>query len=394
MLHLLTKEKSGIWILYLLLLGSIACKQEPSYANEDEKMYFRDYESPADKWGFMDTLGRLVIPPLFDDVTSFSEGLAAANLEGRWGYIDPSGEFVIPPTFKSAWSFHEGLARVSLFDGLDCYVTRREEYIRSADWAAADDFSEGLAKIKRGNVFGFIDTTGEVVLPTIYSKCRSFSRGLAIFSTGEKSGVIDAQGDEILPAGFDQIRILDSAGILLCHTGASAFVYDLNGKEMLRLEATKVIDSDGRLAAIRKDGRVFFMDLSDGKVLPGVGWLSIYYLGSHRWAAKNEQGYFVLNELGKKINNRSFTQINKYADGFAAIYTGEYWGYINLEGKEVTPDVFGLAWDFKNGFARAAFADGIGFLNRKLELAFYPPEATVDMRDFTEGLAPVQLSGF
>jgi translation initiation factor 6 (eIF-6) len=40
------------------------------------------------KYGFIDTKGNLVIPPVYDDAWHFSEGLARVEINGKWGYID------------------------------------------------------------------------------------------------------------------------------------------------------------------------------------------------------------------------------------------------------------------------------------------------------------------
>ena len=63
-------------------------------------------------WGFIDTTGRFVIPPVYTDAFMFSEGLARVMDEGQWGYVDPSGELVIAAKYSEASEFEEGLALV------------------------------------------------------------------------------------------------------------------------------------------------------------------------------------------------------------------------------------------------------------------------------------------
>jgi hypothetical protein len=49
------------------------------------------------QWGFIDRTGNMVIEPQFDEVTSFSDGLAAVRIGERWGFIDQKGHFAIKP---------------------------------------------------------------------------------------------------------------------------------------------------------------------------------------------------------------------------------------------------------------------------------------------------------
>jgi WG repeat protein len=392
MLHLVVKEKDCFWILMLLLLTVLpGCKKYAEEQHAEEEIYLADYEPPLEKWGYMDTLGQLRIDPLFDDVGFFSEGLANVNKNGRWGYIDRSGDYVVEPTYKAAWAFHEGMARVSPFNGPDHYITRSGKILKSEKWSAADDFSQGLAKVKVGNSFSYIDTTGHLVLPAIYARAWSFKHGLAIVSNDEKLGIINTKGNEILPQQFNTIKIIEEANLILANSNSEAHIYDLLGQKKISLPGVKAIDSDGTVVAIQKGGLMFFLELTDETILIGPGWSNVIYLGEQRWAGKNDKGFFLLNNTGTKINLKPLSQINKFVEGMCVYYTGEHWGYMDINGKELTPDVFGLAWDFKNGFARAAFNEGIAFINRKLELGFYPPPGTLDMKDFTEGLAPVQI---
>ena len=78
------------------------------------------------KWGFVDTSGRWLHPPSWDDAQSFSEGLAAVGMDtGRfeddvsqtgavydYGYVDRHFRVLIPPQFSAARPFSEGLAAV------------------------------------------------------------------------------------------------------------------------------------------------------------------------------------------------------------------------------------------------------------------------------------------
>ena len=65
-----------------------------------------------DKWGFINTKGKEVIPCIYTDAKSFSEGLAPVEKNGEWGYINTKGEEVIHCIYDQAWGFSEGLAPV------------------------------------------------------------------------------------------------------------------------------------------------------------------------------------------------------------------------------------------------------------------------------------------
>lgn len=60
-----------------------------------------------DLWGFVDTSGKMIIEPFYQDANSFSQGLAAVKIGNKWGFIDEKGEIAIEPIFDGAKHFNQ-----------------------------------------------------------------------------------------------------------------------------------------------------------------------------------------------------------------------------------------------------------------------------------------------
>ncbi len=378
--------------LTLIMVGS-GCKQDTSSQSSETAAYLADYESPIDRnWGFLNEAGAIVIDPVFDDVNSFSEGLAAVNLKGRWGYADPKGKIVIPASYKSAWAFHEGWARIKPFDSADCFINSSGKLLSSAQWSAAGDFSEGLALVRIGNTFGYIDSSGKEMIQAVYSRGHNFQHGLAIIESDEKTGVINVKGEKIIPISFDHISIHDDEQIIICHYDQFSSAYDLTGKELALLENAEMLDTDGKYISIMKDEAAYLYDIASKKIKQTENFTNIIYLQEQRWAGRQVPGYYLLDAEGNKMSSMTYSQINQFKDGVAVYSKKPGWGYLDRNGKELTGNEFLLAWDYKEKLARAAFEKGIAFIDEHQNIAFYPPPGTLDMRDFAEGLAPVLVA--
>src|SRR5205823_2011220 len=65
---------------------------------------------------FIDNTGKIIINnPELGNYGDFSEGLASAqNGWAKYGYIDKTGKIIIPPQFDFTDKFSEGLARVKI----------------------------------------------------------------------------------------------------------------------------------------------------------------------------------------------------------------------------------------------------------------------------------------
>jgi WG containing repeat len=82
------------------------------------------------KYGFIDRIGKTVIPPQFDLTYGFSEGLAAVQIGEKWGYIETTGRMVIAPQeFRNVKPFHNGLAEVQTRDWSVGYIDRSGKYV-------------------------------------------------------------------------------------------------------------------------------------------------------------------------------------------------------------------------------------------------------------------------
>jgi len=76
------------------------------------------------KYGFINTAGKVVVEPQFDNIGPLSDGLALALVNGHYGFIDKAGTFVIKPQFDLAGKFSEGIA----FVGMHIPVPKQRNY--------------------------------------------------------------------------------------------------------------------------------------------------------------------------------------------------------------------------------------------------------------------------
>jgi hypothetical protein len=110
----------------------------------------------------VDVTGAFRIPPKFDGVGWFREGLARVQLDGKHGFIDPTGRTVIPLEFDNAWEFREGLAPIGR-NGLEGYVDRDGKVVIAPQFDSALLFKGGLASVRAGDEKGYINRNGDIV---------------------------------------------------------------------------------------------------------------------------------------------------------------------------------------------------------------------------------------
>ena len=105
-----------------------------------------------------------------------------------------------------------------------------------AKYEDADRFSEGLAAVKQGGKWGYIDETGKTVIPFRYDKAYPFSEGLAVVGKLEQrdvshpTGEVDEWGYDIYEEGVTDVYVWS--------------VIDPNGKEMALTAPVYVYDNE------------------------------------------------------------------------------------------------------------------------------------------------------
>ncbi|MDX1651315.1 MAG: WG repeat-containing protein [Brumimicrobium sp.] len=165
----------------------------------------------AQKWGFIDKSGKIVIAPQFDQEYSsgFSEGLVDVCKNNKWGYINARGEEIIPFDFDWTNPFHDGYAIVTRKKN-KIFINRKGEILKTVRCSIPDTinggFKEGLAVVKIGKKYGAINTNGDLVIEPKFDGMDGFHNGLCGVDMEGKSGFIDRNGDFIIEPKFSRIN--------------------------------------------------------------------------------------------------------------------------------------------------------------------------------------------
>jgi len=77
-------------------------------------------------FGYIDTTGKVVIPPQFENAMDFKEGLAPVRINRPWGYIDKDVKFAIAPQYDFASQFENGIAHIGL-KGKDGFIDKNNK---------------------------------------------------------------------------------------------------------------------------------------------------------------------------------------------------------------------------------------------------------------------------
>lgn len=197
-------------VISIFVVGFLSSFPFQLYAQNTGRGQFTIYENG--KYGCINDKGKVIIEPIFANLGGFTEGVAPARIDGYFGFIDTLGQWKIPPQFEYATEFHENAAIV-YHNGTSFYINQKGQKLFDTSMAESiENFENGLARFKtRSHKIGLWDSTGHIVVDTIFGEITPFQNDLAVVKselpTAENHwsigdfGVIDRKGAFIVPFG-------------------------------------------------------------------------------------------------------------------------------------------------------------------------------------------------
>lgn len=245
------------------------------------------FKTRGGKYGYINTKGKVVIAPKFDDARSFSEGLAVV-------WDDENTAFVIKTSGKKQFdlkvkakdgrvpfyrSFSDGLmacgtAKPESGDiTTDYFVDKKGEKAFSVKDLVMTDFEYGYAVCAKwdgnGNGYlGLVDKKGDVVIRPKYDAGDLYlesyygdgfiTKDFVCLYDKDKFGLVDFMDNVICPFGFDRILPFYDGKHAFASQRDAYHLIDKNGKEVDKKEYAIVSQS-----YLKREVRSDFLDVKD-----------------------------------------------------------------------------------------------------------------------------------
>lgn len=176
----------------------------------------------------------------YDDITSFTDGVAAIKDSDVWTLVNDNMELLSDKTFDDIKLYDNGTLS---YDGIMIASENSEYGIYSKDGNKLNDFSckdadkylgGAIAFENDSGKWGFVDDNGNVVIEPKYDKAKSFSNNLAAVSINGKWGFIDAEGRLVIDYQFLDADYFTVDGmVMVSETKGQFFTLNLRFPEVL-----------------------------------------------------------------------------------------------------------------------------------------------------------------
>ncbi|MEI6817832.1 MAG: WG repeat-containing protein, partial [Bacteroidota bacterium] len=222
----------------------------------------------GDKWGFCDSSKAIRINPRYESADFFNHGHARVSLNNHWGFIDSVGNEHWLPDSVSFLSYNDEFIMVS--NGKKNTLMDHDfNLLKFYVYDAVLEFDHGLAPVRIGERWGYIDKTGREVVPIFYGPGYhgKFVEGLTWQMMNGKSGYLDTTGKIAIPFEYELASPFIN-GYAQVRKNNKWIVINKHGKEFDSLNYDYTGPFYDGLSAVKMGNKTGFIDTLGKLVIP------------------------------------------------------------------------------------------------------------------------------
>ena len=312
-------------------------------------------------YGFIDTLGELIIPATHEELGEFSEGLCIASENEKYGFIDKNGKWIIRPIYDEAENFIDGVSIVRLHN--KAFLIDRSATKISDEFDEINQFSEGLAIVRQNEKYGAINRLGNMIILPSYEKLGDFHNEHAWYQQGGKFGILDKKNFITIANEFEWVD--NYSNLIRAKRNGGYGVINSTGNVIIPFEFERIEKHSGNIFLLVKNGKYGFADASgcyysnfdydfDNKLniedlirIPEPNKPNTIYF---RILKNGEQS--LTNQNGKLLCDlEEYEEIYLPSSGLIRVFKKEKYSFLDLKMKPAFSAKFESAEDFVNDFS-------------------------------------------
>lgn len=288
-------------------------------------------------YGFMDYDGNVVIELEYDYLREPTEGLIAAQKDGKWGCIDEKGNEVIQFEYDTVGGFHNGLAIVEKEDKWGV-INSKGKLVIDYQYEDMCSFGDGFAPFKLNGKWGLIDEDGNVIVESQYEDAVIPYSGIVSVKKDGKWGGIDKTGKTVIQFDYDEsFAFNEGEWAPVCKNGRYGYI-DAAGNTVIPFEYTNASYFIEGMAAVEQHDKFGFINESGETVIPFIyEWAYPFVEGMACVTEDYEKDSYYIDKNGETVLKPGYEDVGQFIDGLALVNDDGIEFYINKQGEQVGP---------------------------------------------------------
>ncbi len=295
------------------------------------------------RFGAINEYGEFVVDPVFSIASRNSAEEMLLGRDGIWVYCSPIGvrDIAVPEgSYDLAVSLRDGLFWLGRAGEQGVVVDTKNRLKPTTDYTySMYSYSEGMVVVRTGDLEGFADRDGALVIAPRFLSVRPFSEGLAAVEMSTGFGYIDKRGEFVIPPFFAYaLDFHEELALVFAKSNKSLFI-NKSGTEAIHLESVEPSGSFSLGRAKVRDvrtGKSGYVDRSGRVVIPPSFDIAGDFTEGLAWTLCSDGNGKYIDEHGRSV--LSFENVKKmqpFACGIAFVETRARCGYVDRRGKWV-----------------------------------------------------------
>ena len=366
-----------------------------------------------EKCGFINTSGRYISDFIWADTQEFSDSYAAVkNDSGLWGYINTLGEVVIPCQYENVSSFKNGFA--SILEDDTVYIINKNNqkvyadgkpiefepvidcmgYVEEIEFFGANG-DIACVMLKGEEKYCYINNSYQLLTDSVFTYEVEFNqKDYCITVAPNRFGmdkyallVADRTNGVAINTvleGKNYITDVDFLGNYFFE--AESRLYDITGKDLFGMEFEKYIyhyDGSDIINAVYK-GKYVCVSFS-GEVISPLSDYQFYYVADNLYMATADDGRVKLcNREGEQFANTDEYSEAYYENGYVYVKNEDgKWGLCDTECNMLVEPEYDALYNISDGMLKYKSKGKYGFIN--MENGDIIKAEYSNVADFNEG---------
>lgn len=339
-----------------------------------------------DKYGFIDTLGRWIIKPMYDDALPFSEGFSAVCRNDSCFYINKEGNRNTEFYYEETESYRNGLAIVKKQNAW--YLVNRSGQLISKGYQDISASSDNLYVCKLNNLYGAINAKGEIIIPFTYNRLGNFKNGYAYYMSSQY-GLVDIH-NITLAATWDWISDVDTNKIAIVKKGTKFGLMHVSGKMELEPAFDYIGMCMNGIYLVVKNNLYGFYNVNESCYVTGIDYdydsafETDYYTNGKYFKLIEDDEVALVDANGRySINFGTYSNLFFAKNDIIRIQKNTKYGFVDRKLKPVTAVEYDKATDFENGVAVVAKGLNSSLIDKTGKVIFTLKNATITVFNTT-----------
>ncbi len=333
-----------------------------------------------DKWGVINTLGKMIVPFKYDNISVHKRSIRAYNSDKnkmKASFYDLKGNLLLPSGYnlvsnnfldvkysKSGKKLKRNITTSEITASDSVFLNKKNKYyyfntsisnLIEADFQVDKVLDRGIIKIKRNDKFGLISYGGEFLISSVYDelllltpeKINDRSEFLFSFKRGDITGFVNIQGEEFLNFKYNLEQVLANDFFIAKHNGKKGIV-DSASKVILPFDNDNISRFDSNSCIFSKAKKIGVFDFFNNKIVIPCEYSTITTLKNELLQVEknNLLGFVNLKgEIVLPIENTAIKQIKVFNEknirkSCYLITRGNKIGLADERGSLLTPIIY------------------------------------------------------